>query len=337
MLKVLTGIVGALLLGGGVGQAGERAATAAKADVDSGRTAKASSVAVAVTNVPGDLDAELRKLMEMDDEAQEEVDQWIKQDQEFTAKGAGAAPEQLRRRIQQRLEPVGKAYEKFIEEHPGYSKARVAYASFLGDTKGEEAAQEQLEKALAMDTNNPAIYNNLAEIYAHIGPDVKKAFEYYAKAIALKPDEPTYYHNLGTVVYLFRKDAKAYYGIDETQVFAKAFELYSNAMRLDPTNFPLASDVAQSYYGVQPLRTDEALKAWTNALHLAHDDVEKEGVYVHFARLKTLAGRYAEAQKHLDTITNAMYAELKSRLQRNLNAREEQAKTNAAKKLEIGN
>ncbi len=101
-------------------------------------------------------------------------------------------------------------------------------------------------------------------------------------------------------------------------------------MRLDPTNFPLASDVAQTYYGVQPLRTDEALKAWTNALQIAHDDVEREGVYVHFARLKTLAGRFNEARAHLDAITNSMYAELKSRLQRNLNAREEKVRTNAA-------
>ena len=67
------------------------------------------------------------------------------------------------------------------------------------DTKSEEAAEEQLDKALAADTNNPAIYNNLANIYGHHGP-VKKAFEYYAKALQLNPLEPVYYHNLGTTV-----------------------------------------------------------------------------------------------------------------------------------------
>src|SRR5262249_7048356 len=113
------------------------------------------------------------------------------------------------------------------------------------------------------------------------------------------------------------------------QVFAKAFELYSNAMRLDPDNFPLASDVAQTYYGIQPLRTDEALQAWTNALKIAHDEVEREGVYVHFARLKLMAGRFAEAHAHLDAITNEMYAQLKTRLTRNLNEKESGAKTNA--------
>jgi len=259
--------------------------------------------------------------MEADDEAQGEVDDWIRQNEEFAKHGAGTPPGQMKRRIEQRLEPVQKAYEDFIQRHPRNSKARVAYASFLGDTKDEESAEEQLEKALTVDTNNPAIYNNLANIYGHIGP-VKKAFEYYAKAIQLNPLEPVYYHNLGTTVYLFRTDAKEFYGLDEAHVFAKAFELYSNAMRLDHMNFPLASDVAQSYYGMKPMHTEEALHAWTNALQIAHDEIEREGVCLHFARIKLMAGRFAEAQAHLNTVTNDMYTDLKRRLQRNLNERQ---------------
>src|SRR5690242_3753830 len=267
--------------------------------------------------------------MDEDDRAQEEIDQWIRDNEAFAAKGAALPPAQLKRKIQERLEPVRKAYEDFIERHPTYSRARVAFASFLGDTKDEESAEDQLEQALALDTNNPAIYNNLANIYGHIGP-VKKAFEFYGKALALNPLEPVYYHNFGTTVYLFRNDAMEYFNLTMAQVFAKAFDLYSNAMRLDPDNFPLASDVAQTYYGIQPMRTDEALQAWTNALHISHDEVEREGVYVHFARLKLMAGRFAEAHAHIEAITNEMYAQLKTRLTRNLNERESAAKTNAS-------
>ena len=97
------------------------------------------------------------------------------------------------------------------------------------------------------------------------------------------------------------------------------------------TNFPLASDVAQTYYGIRPPRTEDALRAWTNALSLAHDEIEREGVYVHFARIKLHAGRFAEAQSHLDAVTNEMYAGLKTLLTRNLNEEESKAKgTNAA-------
>ena len=89
---------------------------------------------------------------------------------------------------------------------------------------------------------------------------------YYAKAIELDPAESVYYQNLATTVYLFRKDAKEFYDINEQQVFDKSLALYHKAVQLDPDNFPLATDYAQSYYGIRPLRTNDALVAWTNAL-----------------------------------------------------------------------
>lgn len=309
--KFWIGLIGALLAGSAAW-----AATNAVSTLTNAATAT-------VPESKKDLQAELRKVMELDDAAEAEVDGWIQENQQFAAKGAGTPPLQLRQRIRERLEPVGQAYEDFIKRHAGYAEARVAYASFLSDVKGEDAAEEQLQAALALDTNNPAIYNNLANIYGHIGP-IKKAFEYYAKAIALNPLESTYYHNLGTAVYLFRKDAEEYYHLDETQVFAKAFNLYSNAMQLDPDNFPLASDVAQSYYGVKPLRVETALQAWTNALSIAHDEIEREGVYLHFARIKLLSGRFDEARAHLNLVTNDMYADLKTKLEHNVAEREKE-------------
>jgi tetratricopeptide (TPR) repeat protein len=286
-------------------------------------------VAMTIADRNDPVEEEFQKLMDQDDEAQAEVDQWIRENGDYAAKGAAMPPVLFKQRIEKRLEPVNKAYEAFLQRHPDHVRARVAYASFLGDVKGEDAAQEQLEKALALDTNNAAIYNNLANIYGHLGP-VKKAFEYYAKAIQINPTEALYYHNFGTTVYLFRTDAKEFYGIDEQAVFAKAFGLYSNALRLDPENFPLASDVAQSYYSVRPLPTDEALNAWTNALRIAHDEIEREGVYVHLARVNILADRLAVARAHLNAITNDMYADLKKRLTRNLVERESGTNTPSA-------
>jgi len=318
-----TGIVGILLAAGWAGAA-TNSIPPAPAAVPTEAAEPESNEAI---------DKEFHRVMEADDDAQADVDKWIRDNDEFAAKGAGAPPAQLKRRIEERFEPVRKSYEDFLARHPKHVQARVAYASFLGDLKDEESAQEQLEKALTLSTNDPAIYNNLANIYGHIGP-VKKAFEYYEKAIKLNPLEPVYYHNFGTTVYLFRTDAKEYYSIDEQQVFAKAFGLYSNAMRLDPQNFPLASDVAQTYYGIKPLPTEAALKAWTNALKIAHDEIEREGVYLHFARVKMVAGRFTEARAHLDAVTNSMYAELKERLEKSLKTHQnasEATNTTAAK------
>jgi len=302
-----------------------------------GQLPAATNLAVAPTNsppaaAPGAVDPvekEYKLIMEADDAAQAEVDQWIRDNDAAVAKGAGVPSADLKRRIRDRFAPMRTAYEDFIQRHPDHARARVAYGSFLNDLQDEEGAQEQWEKALSLNPKDPAVYNNLANLYGHIGP-VKKAFEYYAKAIELNPREPVYYHNFGTTVFLFRKDAMELYGITEQQVYDKALELYSKALKLDPDNFPLASDVAQTYYGIKPLRLEDALKAWTNTLALAHDEVEREGVYLHFARLKLQADRFPEVHVHLAAVTNQMYAALKNRLSHNLDEQERKSKeTNA--------
>jgi len=288
-----------------------------------------TGVSVTVPNPSDPMEKEFQKLMADDDAAQAEVDQWIRDNQQFAAKGAGEPGPQLNRRIRERFEPVRKAYEDFLKRHPDHARAHVAYGSFLGDIHDEDGAQQHWEQALALNSKDPAVYNNLANLYDHFGP-IKKAFEYYAKAIELNPIEPVYYHNFGTTVYLFRKDATEFYGITEQQVFDKALDLYQKALKLDPTNFPLATDVAQTFYGIKPPRTEDALKAWTNALSIAHDEIEREGVYIHLARFKLNAGRFPEARKHLNAVTNEMYADLKKRVARTLQDREQQANgTNA--------
>jgi len=286
-----------------------------------------SPAAVPEANDP--VEKEYKKLMEDDDAAQAEVDEWIKDNQEAATRGAALPTADLQRRIRERFDPIRKAYDDFIQRHPDHARARIAYGSFLGDLQDDDGAREQWEKALALNSKDPAVYNNLANLYGHTGP-VKKAFEYYAKAIELKPQEALYYHNLGTTVYLFRKDAMEYYGISEQQVYDKALGLYSQALKLDPHNFPLASDVAQTYYGIKPLRTEDALKAWTNTLAIAHDEIEREGVYLHLARIKLAAERFAEARAHLSAVTNDMYDVLKKRLVRNLDEQEQKGRgTNA--------
>jgi Flp pilus assembly protein TadD len=191
----------------------------------------------------------------------------------------------------------------------------------LNNIGDEEAAKVQNEKARELDPKDPAVWNNLGNYYGENGP-INNAFVYYAKAIELDSNEPVYYQNLATMVYLYRTDAKAFYHIDEQQIFDKSLALYRKALRLDPDNFPLVTDYAESYYGIRPLRTNDALVAWTNALQVAHDDNEREGVYIHLARIKMLAGRYAEARAQLDTVTNVTYASLKQTLENAITWRE---------------
>jgi tetratricopeptide (TPR) repeat protein len=285
--------------------------------------AQTTGITVSIPDPNDPVEKQYQKLVSDDDAALQEVDHWIRENEAFSDKGGGLAPGALAARIRARFAIIKKAYEDFLALHPNHARAHLAYGSFLNDSKDEEGAVVEFEKARQIDPKNPAPWNQLANYYGHRGP-VKKAFEYYAKAIELDPTESVYYENLGTCVYLFRKDAKEYYNIDEQAVFNKALGLYQKAMQLDPTNFELAQDVAETYYGIKPTRTEDALNAWTNALKIADSDIEREGVYIHLARFKLNANRYEEARQNLTLVTNALYDTLKTRVLHNLAIREKE-------------
>jgi tetratricopeptide (TPR) repeat protein len=307
---------------------------------------KKTGVAVPVINQTDPVERAYKKLMLDDDVAQEEVEQWIKESQRPGIKSNEVEAAALRARIRRRFEPVKKAYEDFLQAHPRHVNARVAYASFLNDIGAEDDSEAEWQKARDLDPADPAIWNNLANYYGHNG-DTKKSFEYYAKAIALDPNESVYYQNLANCVFLFRKDAMEYYEINEEQVFRKSLDLYRKALDLDPNNFLLATEFAQTYYGIKPPRSndaaathkaelklaEEALTAWRIAFGLAGDDLQREGVYIHFARWQIDSGRFDDARQSLNLVTNQILFTTKERLLKKLSSRELPGpQTNAAPK-----
>ncbi len=261
---------------------------------------------------------ELQEVMLADDAAQDEVKVWLHDfDAQPETNKTSSASAELTRRIRERFDRVRQGYRRFLQNHPDSAKGYLAYGSFLNDTGDEEGAKVQYENCKQLDPKNPAVWNNLANYYGEHGPQAT-AFKDYAEAIRLQPDEPVYYQNFATTVYLYRKDAREYFHLTESQVFDKALELYRQAMKLAPANLVLATDYAESYYGIKPLRTNDALMAWTNCFNIAKDENEREGVQLHLARVKIAAGNLDEAQTHLDAVTNTAFLGLKKLLAQNL-------------------
>src|SRR5438445_2049049 len=67
---------------------------------------------------PGSTEKDYAKLQSLDDAAQAEVEKWRQENQELKARGAGTSEEELKQRIEKRLEIVRKAYEDFLGKHP---------------------------------------------------------------------------------------------------------------------------------------------------------------------------------------------------------------------------
>jgi tetratricopeptide (TPR) repeat protein len=270
---------------------------------------------------PEQVEQAYRALLEEDDAAQAEVDAWIVENNSFKTKGAGTPDSELNARIQTRFDKVKGAYDRFIAANPTHIRARLAYGSLLSDLQDELGARVQWEKAYELDPKNPAVLNNLAGAYTESG-QAEKSFDFYTKAIELKPAEALYYHNFANSLWVLRRTATNHYKLNEQQVFVKCLNLFSNASRLAPSNFPYASDFAQSFYAIKPLPTDLALKAWTNALAIAPNGLESEGVHIHLARVKMLAGNHSEARQHLQSVADQKYEKLKANLLQNIEERE---------------
>jgi tetratricopeptide (TPR) repeat protein len=307
---------------------------AALSNYVAGKTGVPALVEAATAPKP-DLDpraVELRRVMELDDEADLEIGKWLNEKKPTDVVSTSVeSPLALRARMLERLTPVRREYERFIERYPDYAPARNAFASFLAEIEEEEEAVKQLEKAVELDPKDPAIWNNLGNHYGHVGP-VQKAFPAYEKAMQLNPFEPIYRYNLATVVFLFRKDAREHYGIDEDAVFAKALDLYREVRRLRPHNFQYAFDFAQTFYGVRLSKegtaadlkraeaklAEAALGAWAEARELADNEEDREGIFLHQARWHLRAGDLAAVRTNLVLVTNAVHLELRQRLERNL-------------------
>jgi len=326
MSDLLIGLLGALLSTNQV--------TAA-----SNLVAQSTGVHLAVVDPNDPVEVEYKRIMEEDDDAHTEVDKWIRENNAFAEKGASIPATTLNARIEQRFDSVVKRYEEFILHHPDHARIRLAYGSFLNDTGKDYEAVVQWEKARELNPSDPAAWNNLADYYSHRGP-VAKAFEYLAKAIELNPKEPVYYHNLAIIVFLFRKDSQEIYHLaDERQVFLRALELYHKARELDPENFSLATDLAQTYYYLKPQPLSdpkaaaeareklhqEAMNAWLEAQKIAKTDVQRQGVSIHFARLCIGEGKFDEARKYLAEVKDPELETLRARVLRNVERKEKGA------------
>jgi tetratricopeptide (TPR) repeat protein len=286
-------------------------------------SARASDTAQAAGgNTNEAVENEYHKLLLDDNAAENDVLEWLD-------KAAGSNDRlTMDLKAQQRLEGIKKEYQDFVERHPRHVNARLAFGSFLKDSKDDEGSRTQFEVARELAPTNPSPWNALGNYYRNSG-QAAKAFEFYGKAIELDPKQGVYYHNLAATLYLFRHEGCKYFHLDEQEAFEKVLALYRQALKLEPEDFILWSDYAMSFYGVQPPRWKEGLEAWKETLKVAPGEEEREGVDIHLARIYVNLGQYDQARASLDLVTNANFAGLKKDVAEDLKAAVDKGKTNA--------
>jgi len=285
-----------------------------------------AGITIDIPNPSDPVTLEYLKLVADDDVAVEEIESWSDAAKRLSGGATELSRTTLNLRVHTRLDGVKKNYQDFVERHPDYVNARLAFGSFLYQTGDTEAAQVQWEKARDLNPKNPAAWDDLGKLYE--AGNSKKSIECYTKAIELNPSQSVYYHNLAECVYNARTEAAEYWGVSNQQVYDVALKLYHKAIELDPDNFVLASDYAECFYGINPPRWKEGLEAWKECLKIAHDEDEREGVLLHLARIEMRLTNFDGSRHYLDGVTNSSYAALKNRLARNLDLAIQNALTN---------
>ena len=264
-------------------------------------------------------DQEFTALLAKDDAAMADVHRWFN-DNLDTIKNQAGQRTTLARLIQQRLAPVRASYEDFLARHPEHTRARNAFASFLGQTRNEKEAASQWEIALNLDPKSAAAWNNLGVHAGNLALQLKqagsaqRAIASYAKAVEVAPREPLYLHNLATAIALFGDAAAAHFQIDRARVLDRALEFYQKALDLDPKRFQLASELAETYHDIRPIRLVEARQAWVRAFQIARDDSDREWVNLQLALLEANAGDRVAARQQLAKSAGRHYPELHRRL-----------------------
>jgi len=244
-------------------------------------------------------DEQLRKIMEKDEDAQAEADKWILEYRDLNRTNA-VEDATLPVRILDLFSSVQIAYEEYLFSHGDSLEGQLAYASFLADIGKENDAVTVWLAQAKKYPENPVLWNNIANHYAQ-AEYPEKSFDYYEKAIQLAPMEPLYLSNLATVVYVFRDESMKHYQLSEQQVLRFAQSLYRKAYFLKK-NFVLATQIAQTWYFIEPFRYDMAMTDWKKAYLLASDDAEREGVLLHFARVNVIARKFTEAEGYLENV-----------------------------------
>ncbi len=158
-----------------------------------------------------------------------------------------------------------------IEAHPGDKRGYIEMARLCEKRQDFGCARENLEKVLALDTQDVRPYWNLHRIYAAEGR-IDKAEETLDLAIARQPSE----------AYVYRWKADFYRGREQ---WADAIEWYGRCLEVDPgyaralyymgisyfetgSDFDRAAECFQSYLGMR-------LNIWWPEPALAHCQLAK--------------------------------------------------------------
>lgn len=219
--------------------------------------------------------------------------------------------------LEARIRQLESDYQQFLSEHPKHVRAMVAFGGFLRDFERDDEAIAWWKKAIAVDKNCAAAYNDLGEVYGPTG-QAAEALRMHQKAYELDPSEPVYRLNWANTCILFRTDAHEVYGWDTAEIFRRSLEQFRKARDLAPQDLEFSNAYAESFYLVKNPDWREAHAAWEYCLGQPLQTAERQRVYGQLARVSMYQNRLEEAKSWLAKMDAPEVQGLRESLQRRL-------------------
>jgi len=256
-----------------------------------------------------DADAAYRKLLTDDDALIQDLDQL-----------SGSRSKLTQSMLRARTRRVEAEYRQFLSEHPKHVRAMVAYGGFLDDFQRTDEALGWWNKAIAVDPNCAAAYNDIGGVYGSNGR-AAEALRMHQKAYELDPTEPVYRLNWANTCILYRTDSHNVYGWDTDEIFRRSLEQLRRARDLAPEDFEFSSAYAESFYLMKNPDWQQMYAAWQYCLGQPLQDADRQRVYGHLARACIHLNRFDQAESWLAKMDAPEIQWLRKILERNLSQR----------------
>ena len=268
-------------------------------------------------------ETEFTLLRQRDEEARDDFGRWLRDTEARDEHMEDRCTNFLSARMEHRIQAVASSFTEFVGRYPEHAEAVARQVAFREDMAADLEAIRQWEEERSDSPYSPAPWNRLAHYLTHVGR-IADAFACFEKSLDLAPGEAVYFFDYATAMLLYRNEATSHYKLTESKLFDRVLITYRRGLRLQPDDYKLAADYAQTFYMIRPARSAEGLSAWEGALKLATTDAQRDEVRLHLARYSITAGKLGIARLYLDQVRDSQFEAIKASLLRRI---EDAAKT----------
>lgn len=203
--------------------------------------------------------------------------------------------------LQRRIEELTQSYRTYLTDHPDDVNALILYGKLLRRTDQTNQAFTAFLKADELDPKLAVVKQQIGTHLAEQGKG-KAALTFYLQAVEIEPETALYHFSLGQLLYEFRDEFLKDQIFTRDALDRETVKAFHKAAMLTPDNFDFQMRLGEAYYDQASPDWKSALLHWNEVRKTIDDELRREIVDLHRARVLGKLGRIQEAIELAKTI-----------------------------------